>query len=170
MTPTLSTARLILRPLTKATLRHVNWLTDPDVVRFSERRHELHTIRSCQRYIDSLTGRSHIWAITVADNGRHIGNITAATDEPNNVADIGIMIGDRECWGHHFGIEAWQASCDWLLDKAGGALRKLEGGCRADHIAMRRVFDLTGFTFEGEKRNHFLQGAQPLGAMFYGKF
>jgi ribosomal-protein-alanine N-acetyltransferase len=169
MTPTLSTARLILRPLVKPSQRQVDWLRDPDVVRFSEQRHHTHTLASCLRYIQSLAG-GHIWGLwTTAD--RHIGNIAAAVDAPNNIADLSILIGETGQWGQGYGTEAWREAARWLLDKDGGALRKLEAGCMAVNAPMRRLLDRTGFQFEGERKNHFLwQAGQPVGAVYYGRF
>lgn len=169
--PTITTQNLVLRPLTKATQRQVDWLRDQEVVRYSEQRHKDHTLASQLRYVQSMNADgSFIWAIVYAANDRHIGNLTAAVDGPNLVADVGILIGDRDYWGRALGTEAWRAATLWLLDKGGGNLRKLEAGCMATNIAMRRVLDHTGFAFEGERKNRFLYGDQPVGAVLYGKF
>lgn len=171
MTPTITTRNLVLRPLTKATQRNVDWLRDPKVVEYSEQRHKAHTLTTCLTYINSLKPYGHIWAIWTTAGDRYIGNLAADVDAPNLTADVSILIGERDYWGKGLGSEAWGAACNWLLDKDCGGLRKLEAGCMAVNIAMRRVFDHTGFQFEGERKNHFLyQPGQPVGAVYYGRF
>lgn len=170
MTPTIPTSRLVLRPLAKATQRQVDWLRDPKVVEFSEQRHRVHSLSSQLRYIEGLPKGSHMWGIFHVADDRHIGNLTATADEPNNIADIGILIGDRDLWGKGFATEAWKAAADWLLDTNGGNLRKLEAGTMAPNLAMRRVLFHTGFQLESERKNHFLWNGQLTGALYYGKF
>ncbi len=169
MTPTLSTARLTLRPLTKVAQRNLTWLRDPEVVRYSEQRHREHTLSSQLRYINSFGGKSHLWAIVHADSGEHIGNLSAMHDEPNNVSDVGILIGEQDFWGKGFGAEAWKAACNWLLDKSGGDVRKLEAGCMRANEAMLKIIRGSGFVQEGELLNRFLLNGSPVSAVLFGR-
>jgi [ribosomal protein S5]-alanine N-acetyltransferase len=168
--PTLHTKRLNLRPLTKATQRHVDWLRDPRVVQYSEQRHSSHTLNTVLRYIQSFQPPRAIWGISEVDADRYIGNITAAVSKPNQTADMGIMIGDPGAWGFGFATEAWKEIAEWLLDKEGGGLRKLEAGCMKVNTRMIRVFDKTGFNFEAERPAHFMIGGSPVGAVYYSRY
>ncbi len=169
MTPSISTSRLTLRPLTKATSRNIGWLLDRDVVRYSQQRHQTHTLSSQVRYINSFVGRSHLWGIYMVDSGNHIGNLSATHDEPNNVSDIGIMIGESAFWGKGYAGEAWKAACGWLLDKDGGNIRKLEAGCARSNLAMAKIIQGSGFKQEGELLNHFLIDGAPVSALLFGR-
>jgi len=169
MTPSLSTSRLTLRPLVKATQRNLGWLRDPDVVKWSQQRHREHTLSSQLRYVGSFTGNSHLWAIVLAETGEHIGNLSARHDEPNNVSDVGIMIGETKYWGQGFASEAWKHACDWLLDKDCGAVRKLEAGCARSNEAMLKIIRGSGFKQEGELLNHHLFGGSPTSAVLFGR-
>jgi ribosomal-protein-alanine N-acetyltransferase len=169
ITPTISTNRLTLRPLTKATSRNIAWLRDRDVVRYSQQRHRDHTLSSQVRYINSFVGRSHLWGIYLAESGNHIGNISAANDEPNNVSDIGIMIGETAFWGKGYAREAWTAACGWLLDKDYGGVRKLEAGCSRNNVAMMKIIQGSGFKQEGELLNHLLIDNAPVSAVLFGR-
>lgn len=169
MTPTISTARLTLRPLTKVASRNIAWLRDPDVVRFSDQRHLQHTISSQLRYINAFTGKSHIWGIYLVENGDHVGNISAMHDEPNRVSDVGIMIGERKMWGHGYAKEAWFSVCAWLLDPGCGDVRKLEAGCAKNNMAMVKIIQGSGFKPEGERLNHFLFDGNPISMALYGR-
>jgi RimJ/RimL family protein N-acetyltransferase len=163
----ISTKRLTLRPLKKATPRQVAWLNDPNVVRFSEQRHQRHTLHSQLNYVTGFPG--FIWGIHLVDSGEHIGNLGAAIDLHNQVADVGIIIGDQSCWGKGMGFEAWDAACSWLLSREGGAVRKLEAGCMKTNEAMLRIIKKSRFAQEGERVNHFIVNGAPVTAVLFGR-
>lgn len=169
MTPSISTSRLVLKPLTKATPRNVAWLRDPQVVRYSQQQHGHHSLSSQLRYVQSFGGGSHIWGIHLVENGEYIGNVTARRDPPNNVADVGIMIGDTCHWGKGYGREAWISACSWLLRKDGGGVRRLEAGCAKSNEAMLRIIRGAGFRLEGELLNKFVFNHQLDSAVLFGK-
>jgi RimJ/RimL family protein N-acetyltransferase len=165
--PTISTARLVLRPLTRSSQRQIDWLNDREIVRYSEQRHDKHTLSSQLRFIMSFAGRSRIWAITLLEGGEHIGNLSGTFDEPNSVCDVGILIGDRKCWGKGYGREAWNAACNWLMQQEGA--RKLEAGCMRANEAMVKIIRSSGFREEGERHNHFLLNGAPVGMLLFGR-
>lgn len=169
MTPTISTANLTLRPLTKVTSRNLVWLRDPEVVRYSEQRHATHTLSSQLRYINSFTGRSHLWALIMVENGEHIGNLSAVHDAPNDVTDVGVMVGETKHWGKGLAREAWRAACAWLLDPGCGKVRKLEAGCARSNVAMMKIIQGSGFKQEGERLNHLLIDGNPTGMVLFGR-
>jgi len=169
-TPTLSTQHLVLRPLTKPSQRQLDWLRDPDVMQFSEQRHRSHTLNTQVRFIESLPIGSHLWAIRILDDDRHIGNVCARANLPNKICDLGILLGERTLWGKGFATEAFKAATEWLLDPAGGNFRKVEAGCMATNIAMRRVLVKSDYSPEGERLNHFLYQGQPVGCLHFGRF
>lgn len=153
----------------KPSSRNLAWLRDPEVVALSQQRHHSHTISSQLRYISSFSGKSHIWGIYFVETGEHIGNITARCDEPNDVADIGIMIGETKLWGKGFAAEAWRPVCAWLLDPGCGNIRKLEAGCAKTNEAMVKIIQGSGFKQEGELLNHFLFDGRPISALLFGR-
>lgn len=169
MSPTISSSRLTLRPLSKASQRNIGWLRDPDVVRWSQQRHGEHTLSSQLRYVNSFTGNSHLWAIVLADTGEHIGNVSARHDAPSNVSNVGIMIGETKYWGKGFAGEAWKQACGWLLDKDCGGVRKLEAGCARANEAMLKIIRGSGFTQEGELLNRYLFDGAPVSAVLFGR-
>lgn len=170
MTPTLSTKNLSLRKLSKASPLQVRWLLDPEVVRYSEQRHQNHTFTVQHRYVQSFTGDSHLWAIFLIKTNEHIGNLSARHDAPNNVCDVGIMIGNTGYWGLGYGAEAWRAACSWLLDKDGGKVRKLEAGCMHINEPMLKIIRGSGFKQEGERAHRFIHGGVPVNALLFGRF
>lgn len=168
--PTLATQRLVLRPFghDHLTAEYIAWLNDPDVVRFSEQRHRAHDLQSCREYQTRMTapGRS-FWAIERKD-GRHIGNISATEDEPNNVAELAIMIGDKASWGTGFGTEAWSAAIEYLLFTK--AVRKLVAGAMSVNTPMLSIFRRTAMQLEGTRARYFLWQGTEVDLLEYSRF
>lgn len=168
--PTLTTQRLTLRPLTKATQRQVDWLRDKEATRFSEQRHKEHTLSTQNRYVSAFHG--YLWGVYSVKSGEHIGNISAVLNKPNNTADVGIMLGFVNVWGNGYGYEAWLVATNWLLNpyEDGGRLRKLEAGCAAANIPMKRILEKSKFVLEGERKNSLIIDNAPCGVLLYGRF
>lgn len=144
------------------TPRYVAWLNDPQVVRFSEQRHRTHTLESCRAYAGSVEAPDKFWAITL--DGRHIGNITATIDSRNSVADIAIMIGERDVWGQGHGLAAWNEAITLC-----GA-RKITAGTMEVNLPMQRLFTKSGMTVIGIKARQFLWEGQEVGMVMAEKF
>lgn len=168
---TIKTARLILEPFSGKHLseKYVSWLNDPEVVKFSENRHQIHTLESCSQYVESFKGSNNfLWAIKLADNGEHIGNINAYWDINNNVADLGIMIGERGAWGKGFGYEAWQAVCDYLFAEKN--VRKITGGCVAKNLGMIHIMRKSQMEEDGCRKQHHLLDGETVGVIHMAVF
>lgn len=156
MTDPILTQRLMLKHIladpTPSELEHmVEWLNDPKVVQYSEQRHLNHTFRSQRNYCDSFLWPSQLRIIYWIEDP--IGTISAHVDTNNNVADIGIMIGDTQVWGEGFGTEAWKAMMEHLF---GMGVRKIEAGCMDLNRAMVGIFKKSGMTKEGIRPRHFI--------------
>jgi len=95
---------------------------------------------------------NHYWAI-LAD-GSMIGTITAYVDEPNSVADVGILVGDKMSWRCGYGSEAFRAVIDWLITRQD--VRKVTAGTMADNMAMRSVMLKGGMHEEGRRERYYI--------------
>jgi [ribosomal protein S5]-alanine N-acetyltransferase len=154
----IETARLRIVPFSETYLtpRYAAWLNDPEVVRYSEQRHRHHTIESCRDYWYSFAGTPHhFWAI-LASEGQlgHIGNINTYVDEKNRLADVGILIGEKAAWGQGYGVEAWSAVCNHLLNEKG--MRKVTAGTIAVNKGMLRIMERSGMVADGRRLRHYL--------------
>ncbi len=151
--PTLGGARCTLEPFAAAhlTQRYVNWLNDADVTRHSEQRHRRHDLESCRSYVASFDGSPHLfWAIVAHDKDLgHVGNISAHIDQNNGVADVGILIGEKKCWGSGIGSEAWLLVCRYLL-QAGG-MRKVTAGTLSGNAGMLGIMRRAGMRDDGRR-------------------
>lgn len=154
----LETTRLRIVPFSEVHLtpRYVAWLNDPEVVRYSEQRHRMHTFESCRDYWHSFAGTPHhFWAILVsAGSLGHIGNINAYVDEKNRLADAGILIGEKAAWGQGYGLEAWIAVCKHLLNEEG--IRKVTAGTMAVNKGMWRIMEKSGMVPDGRRFRHYI--------------
>lgn len=158
----LEAPRLWLQPFADRWLspRYVSWLNDPVVVRYSEQRYIRHTLESCQAYWQSFAGTPHyFWAIIAKDPALgHIGNLTAYVDARHQLADLGILLGERRVWGQGLAAEAWQAACQFLLEGLG--LRKVTAGTLSVNTAMLRLMERTGMQFDGCRTRQMLWEGQ----------
>jgi RimJ/RimL family protein N-acetyltransferase len=151
----IETERLVLE---KCATHHVGdslvaWLNDSVIVKYSDQRHHTHSVDSCLSYLGSFDGSDHhYWAIT--HKGTFIGTITAYVDNPNQVADVGIMIGAREIWGIGLGAEAFRGVVDWLFRVRG--MRKVTAGTMALNESMLKVMEKVGMRVEYRKERYYL--------------
>lgn len=166
----IETERLMLQPFQASfiTENYVGWLSDPEVVQFSEQRHTKHTKASCQAYLESFDGTSnYFFAIFTRSDQEHIGNINAYVDEQNQVADVGIMIGERSAWGKGYGAEAWRALCEFLFAQG---IRKITAGTMAANKGMLKIMEKTGMQEDGRRKAQFLLDGEPVDLVYAALF
>lgn len=170
MTPPLNTFNLVLVPYQQRMLKqqHVDWLNDPEIMKYSEQRHRKHTMETQREYLWTFPKTSHIWLIEYAPPPvpelRAIGTITAYIDEANKVANMGILLGERQGQGHGFAV--WGAVMDFLF---ADGIRKIEAGCMAVNEPMRMLCTKAKMTIEGIIANHFLFDGKPCDLIHYGR-
>lgn len=147
------TGRLLIEPFSKRhlTKRYVSWLNDPVVVRYSEQRHNRHTIKTGKAYLASFKKSPHYFCAisVVGDELGHIGNITAYVDGPNKAADMGILIGETKAWGKGYAAEAWTAVCRYLFKRIG--IRKITAGTLSCNKRMLSLMKRAGMTGDGRR-------------------
>jgi RimJ/RimL family protein N-acetyltransferase len=159
----ITTRRLAVVPFTERFLtpQYVAWLNDPEVVRFSTQRHRMHTLESCRSYWQSYAGTPHrFWAIVERERGLgHIGNMNAHIDPHDRVADIGILVGNRDAWRQGYAREAWLAVCGHLF--AAVDIRKITAGTCACNAAMLALMKTTGMVDDGRRiRQTLVEGRE----------
>ena len=134
---------------------YVGWLNNPAVGRFSEQRHHRHSLDSCRAYVAGFAcGPGLLWAIERASDGLHLGNVSAAVDTVNGIADIGILLGPSEARGRGYGLAAWSAALGYLAARRD--LGKVTGGCLATNTAMVQIMKRSGMVPDGYRLAHYL--------------
>lgn len=126
------------------TNRYINWLNDPDVNRLTNQSSHMHTKASCIDYLDSYHNSGNMfWAIVEVQEGHgHIGNINAILDKELQIADLGILIGEKQLWGKGYGLEAWLLVCNYLFSST--SVSKITGGTPLNNKAMISIFRKAG--------------------------
>jgi RimJ/RimL family protein N-acetyltransferase len=148
---------------------YLGWLADPEVVRFSTQRFCTHTRESALAYLNSFTGSGNLFlAIRLAETQRLVGTITAYRSEAHQTADMGLLIGDRGCWGKGIGLDAWSTLLDYLLNLC--RLRKVSGGTLRCNVGMVRIMERSGMQLEAVRAQQELVDHVPQDVLYFAKF
>lgn len=160
-----------LRPFGAAdiTEAYIDWLNDPQAVRYSNQRFARHTRESCERYLASFAGSANLFlSVRLPFDDRAIGTMTAYRCLPHGTADVGILIGDTSVWGHGHGQDAWDTLTGWLLVQPG--MRKVTAGTLDCNRGMRRLAERSGMTLEGVRHAQELVDGRPCDILYYARF
>ena len=138
------------------TQKYVDWLNDPEVVRYSEQRHHKHTLSSCIEYFEAQQRSQNFFlAIEVIDsNDSHVGNIGVTIDSFNSLADVSIIVGEKKVWGTGIGSRAWGLVLDVLIQKLG--FRIVTAGTMESNTPMIKLMKRSGMTIDAILPNRFI--------------
>jgi len=167
----IKTDRLLIIPFQKKHLSstYINWLNDPEIVKYSSQRHLKHTLKSCKNYWNSFKGtKNFFWAIETKTDKIHIGNINAYIDIYNNTADIGIIIGERDIWGCGYGLEAWNGVINYLFEIM--KVRKITAGTLILNKGMINIMLRSGMKEEGRRIKQELINNIETDIVYFGLF
>ncbi|MEX6780044.1 GNAT family N-acetyltransferase [Limnospira fusiformis] len=151
--------RLYYKELTEddVTENYVSWLNHPNINRYLELRHQVHTLESCRDFVVRMatSETDYLFGIFLNTEKKHIGNIKIGfINQDHKTAQLGLLIGDTNFWGQGFASEAIQTMTKWCFDSLG--LQKLEAGCYEDNMGSLRAFLKSGYQVEGFLRSHVL--------------
>lgn len=150
---------LSLRPVAGSDVGpvYVRWMNDPEVVRFTESRFRAHSESDIRAYVEKMENdpRSHFLAIVENGSGRHVGNLKIGpVDERHKIASVGIIIGEKDCWGKGYATEALRLSARLAFEAL--KLHKLTAGCVDLNAGAVRAFEKAGFKRECVRGRHNL--------------
>lgn len=139
--------------------KYFAWLRDPEVVLPIYRMEYLLplSLDAVRSYVESLwkSGRDAFFAIHEKESGTFVGTQRVGhIDWRSGVGDIGVLIGDRACWGKGYATDAVRTACGYSFETL--SLRRLTGGTPASNEAMCRCFRRLGFREEGRLRKQLL--------------
>lgn len=142
---------------------YVGWLNEPAVNRFLESRFAVHTADSVRAFVAAQLASADTLMLgirSLALDGRHVGNIKLGpVNAHHRLAEVGIMIGDKQAWGRGIGTAAIARLMD--IARLQLALRRLAAGCYAANEGSVRAFVKAGFQIEGRRPGHLLLDGQP---------
>ncbi len=148
---------------------YINWLNDPEVVRYSNQRFLKHTRESCQAYLRNFAGSpNEFLAIEDRVSGAILGTLTVYRSLCHSTADIGIMVGNSDTWGNGIGFDAFSTVVEAL--ERSGEIRKITAGTLAINEGMLRIMRKAGLRWEATRRGQELVNDQPVDVVYYAKF
>jgi len=160
-----------LRPFEPGDLNdvYVDWLNDPQVMRFSNQRFIRHSRESCTRQLAGFKGSPNlVFSLRLQSDDRAIGTMTAYRSIHHGTADVAILVGDTSVWGQGHGQDAWNTLTDWLVERPG--MRKVTAGTLACNQGMRRLAERSGMQLEGARRAQELVDGRPWDMLYYARF
>ncbi|HUX95601.1 MAG TPA: GNAT family protein [Bacteroidales bacterium] len=142
--------RLLLKPLSleHLTQDYVDWMNDPDVIRYLESGGN-YTLEMLKEYLMDVEKKEILfWAIHKKDDHLHIGNIKI---DPINIrhgiGEYGIMMGRKSEWGKGYAEEATRLILNYSFEHLG--LRKITLGVISKNKAAFNLYLKIGFELEG---------------------
>ena len=151
------------------THEYVNWLNDPQVVRFSNQRFRQHSQESFWDYVATFKeSPNRFLKILLQEDARMVGTMTAYVAIHHETVDMGIMVGSHSVWGQGVGKDAWNTLMGWFLETVG--IRKVTGGTMRSNVAMLRIMERSGMTLEAIRPGQEMLDDLPQDILYYGKF
>lgn len=137
---------------------YYGWLCDREVVRYIGRDELLQGIpfEGAEEYVQQLWRNPYCSFFAVHDtiSGKFIGtakiNFISEEGRRHGIADIGIMLGDRNFWGRRLSVDVLRAVSCHAFDQL--SARKLVAGAYSLNVAVVKAFLRIGFTVDGSLR------------------
>ncbi len=135
-------------------VNYLRWMNDPEVVCFTESKGRVYSEQDLLNYIKSVSNsQNRFFGIFLLKDGRHIGNIKLGNIHPvHKRADIGIIIGEKNLWGHGFGQEAIWFLTDFAFKHLN--LKKVWAVMCANNLNSYKTFLKAGFKECGRCEDH----------------
>lgn len=157
--PVLTGERIYLRQVKVSDVNgdYCRWMNDSSINRYLESRFTNHTVDSLKEFVERKSSDPDyaFYAIVLKDGGIHIGNIKLGPIDPHHkLADIGILIGRKDCWGKGYATEAIKLLSDYAFGVLG--LHKITAGCYEPNKGSLKAFTKAGFLIEGVRKSHCL--------------
>tara|TARA_A100001011_G_scaffold386019_1_gene461054 strand:+ start:1883 stop:2377 length:495 start_codon:yes stop_codon:yes gene_type:complete len=149
------------------TPKYVSWLNDYEVVKYTEQRHQRHTLETVKEFvINKLNSDDDFYGIYY--NKRHVGNIRIGPlSQRYKIASIGYFIGDRRYWGK--GIATKSISMILKLAKNKYKLSKVTAELYAPNIASEKALIKNGFVLEGILKNNAIFEGNRINSKIFGR-
>ena len=169
----LETERYLLRTLGKedATQRYIDWMNDPEIVRYLVSRHKKSAVEDIRRYIQKHDNISRfLFGVFTkeSDEKQHIGNLSLRCDPDTKAAILGVMIGDQNYWGQGVVLEARSAVLDFAFENLD--IRKMSGGCPSANAAAIYNYRRQNWKPDGIRKEHVLVDGRPVDFVHFAMF
>ena len=155
---------------------YIRWLKDNEVVKYLGRPEYFKDvdIEEIHKYYNSIISNKYIkfYAVYFIPDNKFVGtakiSLSNSYNEEYDIADIGIMIGDRNYWGK--GLATMILSSISIFAVNSLKVRKLTAGAISENIAVIRSFQKIGFKIEGVLRKKIYLNGEYLDHVLLGCF
>lgn len=137
--------------------QYLSWMNDREVNRYLESRFQRWTVKKLKEYLRVVNKSNNnvFLAIFLKHDHKHIGNVKIGPiDYSHKSAYVGLIIGEKGCWGRGFGTEVLRLVTNFAF----GALdlRKLSAGIYSNNVGSIKAFQKAGFATEHVKKKEWL--------------
>ncbi|MGQ0535695.1 MAG: GNAT family N-acetyltransferase [Methanobacteriota archaeon] len=163
--------RLTLRPVRESDVdgRYLSWMRDPAVVRYLEARFSTPTREGVLSFVRAQAADPATRFLAMELDARHIGNIKLGPiDRHHGTADVGLLVGEKDCWGRGYGTEAIRLVTDHAFSSLG--LRRLTAGCYGRNEGSIKAVLKADWTIEARLRAHYLSDDGPDDRVLLSRF
>ncbi|WP_333874408.1 GNAT family N-acetyltransferase [Methylobacter sp.] len=156
-----------LRPFAEADIaqRYIDWLSDPELMKYSNQRFRSHSADNCRDYLASFHNSDNLFMAIIYD-GQLAGTMTAYVSSVHQTADIGLLIGTQS-QGKGLGKDAWVALMAHLFRSG---IRKVTGGTLRCNSAMVRIMESAGMQPDGIRVAQELVDGKPEDILYFARF
>ena len=148
---------------------YYRWMNDPEVTQYLESRFAPNSMETLQEYVRNFMGnKDNIFlAIVLKENHKHLGNIKMGPiDWFHRLADIGVMLGEKDSWGKGYASEAISLLSEHAFKNLN--LHKLTAGCYKPNEGSLKAFEKAGFETEGVRKKHCFFNGKYVDAILLG--
>jgi ribosomal-protein-alanine N-acetyltransferase len=166
------TGRLLLETLTHDNMStdYLTWLQDPEVIKYLEVRHTVRSDDTIREFVQDMLMSTDdlLMGIFLKKERRHIGNIKLGpVNWRERRAFIGLMIGDKTCWGKGYATEAIDGMCYVAFDVL--ALKRVEAGAYVSNKRSIKAFLNADFSREEVRKGQYSLDGHPEDHVILGR-
>lgn len=161
--PFLVSEKIYIRRLEKEDIagNYFQWLNDQAITKWMRHGVFPNSYESMNAFYEQQARSTTevVFAIVLQEQDRHIGNIgLSSINHLFRSAEIGIMIGETDCWGKGYAAEAIELICCHSFDRLN--MNRLYAGAVDKNIGSIRAFEKVGFVREGISRQAYFCSGQ----------
>lgn len=138
------------------TTSYISWITDEQVIQYTEIPKSSQTIKSCTDYINASNRSSGelLWRIMTKKNG-HVGNIRlSGLSSPHQRGELALIVGNTNLHGKGIGTQAIKLATMYAFNEL--KLHKITAGMYMPNKGSYKAFLNAGYHLEATLKDHVL--------------